>query len=479
MYLSIDIGACFSRACFVKDGVMKYVRDPISDSHDIPSSLYLNQRREIFFGQQAEDEFASIPEFKQFKRSFKLFIESPNADHYLLNLSPQQQMSSMMQSLKDQAEQLCYEPIRSAVIEVPASYKFNKRRQDLIYQAASSAGFRDIKLLENPIAAAHYYQWWDPDHFPLRSSEIMLVYNLGGTFDAALLWQQNGSLHFHSNAKPPFVGGLAFDNLLIDDLKSRCGPVLRLLLDTENRSKEALSMRFHVRKSLNQLKHRLNTEQESSIVIDAGPLKSNPEQYVLTRARFENMIASLVRRSIDLCRSMLHEVNYQLGWHNVSQILLVGGSSNIPYVQQQLRQITGVPVVLAADRKLAVCQGGAIYSLQRREPGPLVDALGTLFNAIKDIMNSLVWDERAIPLFTYADAIDYFVTQRPDDDRIEKGAILRLPHPQGYTLVQVFLDGQNNLIYNYGKPYGRRLVVRALDRELLSVFGNKELIVVE
>lgn len=479
MYLSIDIGACFSRACFVKDGVVKHGIDPISKGPDIPSSISLNQRREIFFGQQAEEDFVETLDPRRFQRSFKFYIESSNSEAYVGDLSPQQQMVRMIQFLKEQAEQLNYDPIRSAILEVPASYRFNKRRLDLIYQAALSAGFKDIKLLENPIAAAHYYQWSDPDHFPLRSKEIMLVYSLGGTFDAALLWYQNGSLQFHSNAKPPFVGGLAFDNLLFDDLKSRCGSMLKLLLDTENRSKEALQVRFHVRKSLNRLKHRLSTEREASIVIDTGPLKSNPEQYTLTRARFENMIEGLVRRSIDLCSSMLHEVNYQLRWHNVSQILLVGGSSNIPYIQQQLQQITGVPVVLAADLELAICQGGAIYSLQRRAPEPLVDALGTLFDAIKGIMNVLVWDERAIPLFSYADAIDYFVTQRPNDDRVEKGAILRLPHPQGYTLLQVFLDGQNNLIYNYGKPCGRRLVVRALDRELLSVFGNKELIIVE
>jgi molecular chaperone DnaK (HSP70) len=479
MYLSIDIGTCFSRACFVKDGVVKHVTDPISNSYDIPSSIYLNQRREIFFGQQAEEDFVRTLEPKRYKKSFKLSIESSNSDDYLWDLSPQQLMLRMIQFLKEQAEQLYYDPIQSAIIEVPASYRFNKRRLDLTYQAASSAGFKDIKLLENPIAATRYYQWSDPDQFPLRSREMMLVYSLGGTFDAALVWQQNGSLQFYSHAKPPFLGGLAFDRLLIDDMKQKCSPTLKVLLDTKNQSKEALHVRFDVRRSLNQLKHQLSTEQESSIVIDTGPLKSNPEQYALTRSQFNNMIEGLVRQSIDHCRYTLQGANSQLRWQNISQILLIGGSCNIPYIRQQLKQITGVPIVIAANLELAVCQGGAIYSPQKKTPGPLAGATVILRDVIEGIMNAFVWEERIIPLFTYADAIDYFVTQRPDDDRVEKGAMLRLPHPQGYTLVQVFLDGQNNLIYNYGKPCGRRLVVRTFDRELLSVFGNKELVIVE
>src|SRR5579859_1504655 len=361
MYLSIDVGACFSRACFVKDGVVKHVTDPISKSPDIPSSISLNHRREIFFGQQAEEDFARTLEPKRYQGSFKIYLESSNSDAYLGDLSPQQQMVRMIQFLKEQAEQLNYDPIRSAILEVPASYRFNKRRLDLMYQAASSSGFKDIKLLENPIAAAHYYQWTEPDRFPLQSRGMILVYSLGGTFDAALVWQQNGSLKFYSHTKPPFLGGLAFDRLLIDDLKQKCSSTLKVLLDTKNQSKEALYVRFHVRKSLNHLKHDLSTEQESSIIIDTGPLKSFPERYTLTRTQFNKMIEGLVRQSIDHCQNMLQEANLQLRWQNISQILLVGGSCNIPYIRQQLQQITGVPVVLAANLELAACQGGAIY----------------------------------------------------------------------------------------------------------------------
>ena len=85
-----------------------------------------------------------------------------------------------------------------------------------------------------------------------------------------------------------------------------------------------------------------------------------------------------------------------------------------------------------------------------------------------------------LPIMTYEAAIQYFVTDRPADPRIEKGAIIRQPHSQGQLLAQVFLDSNNDLVRRSdGKPYGRQLVAKKLDEELLDAFGNKNLIIVE
>lgn len=85
-----------------------------------------------------------------------------------------------------------------------------------------------------------------------------------------------------------------------------------------------------------------------------------------------------------------------------------------------------------------------------------------------------------IPIITYEDMIKYFITDRPNDPRIRKGAILRQTHPQGYHLAQVFLDKNNQVVLSSNSvPYGRQLIARELDDELSEVFGNKELIIVE
>lgn len=80
-----------------------------------------------------------------------------------------------------------------------------------------------------------------------------------------------------------------------------------------------------------------------------------------------------------------------------------------------------------------------------------------------------------IPIITYEDTIKYFITDRPNDTRIRKGAILRQPHPQGYHLAQVFLDKNNQVILSpNGVPYGRQLVTRELDEELLEAVSKEK-----
>jgi len=81
---------------------------------------------------------------------------------------------------------------------------------------------------------------------------------------------------------------------------------------------------------------------------------------------------------------------------------------------------------------------------------------------------------------SYSEAMRDFLEQRPRGPNIAKGAMLLQPHPQGNLLTQVFLDEKNDLACDpTGKPYGRRLVVRNLDQELDTTFGDKDLVVVE
>ncbi|MEZ2300381.1 MAG: hypothetical protein ACBR13_01220 [Microcoleus sp.] len=88
--------------------------------------------------------------------------------------------------------------------------------------------------------------------------------------------------------------------------------------------------------------------------------------------------------------------------------------------------------------------------------------------------------QQVIPIITYEDTIEYFITNRPHDPRIRKGAILRQHHAQGYHLAQVFLDKNNQVVLSSNRvPYGRQLVARQLDDELLEIFGTKQLIIVE
>jgi hypothetical protein len=89
---------------------------------------------------------------------------------------------------------------------------------------------------------------------------------------------------------------------------------------------------------------------------------------------------------------------------------------------------------------------------------------------------------KPIKLFTYSDAIQYFVEERPQDSMVQKGAILRRSHPEGQLIIiiQIFLDGENSLLFNReGRLYGRQLLVKSIDNELHQAFGDCSIILVE
>jgi hypothetical protein len=85
-----------------------------------------------------------------------------------------------------------------------------------------------------------------------------------------------------------------------------------------------------------------------------------------------------------------------------------------------------------------------------------------------------------VDMFAYADMIRYFVDQRPADDAVKGGAVLREDHDQGVLITQVFVDAENELVIDdEGRPHGRRFVAIELDQELSTAFGDTNLIIVE
>ena len=97
-----------------------------------------------------------------------------------------------------------------------------------------------------------------------------------------------------------------------------------------------------------------------------------------------------------------------------------------------------------------------------------------------DELKLFLAQEEVKPILTYKEVIQYFITDRPSNPSVKKGAIIRQPHKKGQELIQFFLDSNNEIVYaSNKKPYGRKLVAKQLDDELEDNFGNENLIIVE
>ena len=98
----------------------------------------------------------------------------------------------------------------------------------------------------------------------------------------------------------------------------------------------------------------------------------------------------------------------------------------------------------------------------------------------KNLINFISIEDNLFSSISYAQVIKYFISDKPNNSVIKKGAILVEHHSQGYLVTQVFLDTNNNLVCDQdGRPYGRRLVTDNLDDELRDILGDKNLIIVE
>ena len=116
------------------------------------------------------------------------------------------------------------------------------------------------------------------------------------------------------------------------------------------------------------------------------------------------------------------------------------------------------------------------------------DKISNLFENPKDRLNSICKilmshlniEDDSIPILTYSAVVKYFVTERPEDSRIEKGAIIIDDYGEKYLIKQVFLDENNNLLCNTnGTPYVREIIAINIDKELQDICKGQNLIIFE
>ena len=352
MKLGIDFGTCYSSAALFLDGTPKAVKEPLSYSFSFPSSVYWSEHG-ILIGQAAENTRAK--NLQNYRNEFKRELGS--ATPYLLGNSsflPEELIAEVLKKLKAEADKVVQgrgEPtLTAAVLTIPATYQPYKRK--LMREAGEKAGFQQIELLEEPVAAALYYC----HHARVEEGDIILVFDLGGgTFDATLIQKKGSSYQVLGMPKGlSTCGGIDFDREIYQVLKSQCSENLRQQLER----KDAWLAKSVIAGLCRDLKHQLSEEEEATIYIPLGLGKT--ESFSLTRQAFNQMIERCIIQTLDCCEQLVRSA--AIDWDQVKQILLVGGSCRIPYVKQVVENKFNLPTVLVDDPDLAVCFGASMYN---------------------------------------------------------------------------------------------------------------------
>ncbi len=276
--------------------------------------------------------------------------------------TPQEISAKILQKLKNDAEEFFGEEVTDAVITVPAY--FNDAQRKATQEAGKIAGLNVLRIINEPTAAALAYG------LDKKGEEKILVYDLGGgTFDVTVLEIGEGTFQVLSTDGNAFLGGDDFDQRimewLIEEFKAETGIDL-------SQDKMALQ---RLKDAAEQAKKELSTKEETEInlpFITAD--QTGPKHLVkkLTRAKFEAMIDDLLQETLTHIDTALNDAG--LSKDEINEIVMVGGSTRIPKVQQLVSEyFNGKKLNKSVNPDEVVALGAAIQA-------------GVLRGEVKDVL---------------------------------------------------------------------------------------------
>ena len=276
--------------------------------------------------------------------------------------SPQEISAMILQKIKADAEAYLGETVSQAVITVPAY--FNDAERQATKDAGRIAGLEVLRIINEPTAASLAYGLDKTDH-----SEKIFVYDLGGgTFDVSILELGDGVFEVLSTNGDTHLGGDDFDQKIIDyianDFKAQYGIDLRNDKSAVQRLKEAAE----------KAKIELSSSMQTNINLPFITADATGPKHIdmnLTRAKFNELTHDLVQRSIEPMKKALSDAGLTIG--QIDKVILVGGSTRIPAVQEAVKNFTGKEPSKGVNPDECVAMGAAIQA-------------GVLTGEVKDVL---------------------------------------------------------------------------------------------
>lgn len=344
--IGIDLGTTNSCVAVIEGGEAKVIQNP--EGFRTTPSVVAFKDGEISVGENAKRQAATNKNTVfSIKRKMGT-AEKVDIDGKLY--TPQEISAMILQNLKATAESYLGEKVTEAVITVPAY--FNDAQRQATKDAGKIAGLDVKRIINEPTAAALAYGIDKKD-----KEQTVLVYDLGGgTFDVSILQLADGTFEVLSTAGNNRLGGDDFDEVvakyLIDEFKKAEG------VDLTNQRVAA----YRVREAAEKAKKELSGVTKTEISLPFISMNSAGEpvhlQTTLTRAKFDELTANLVNSTVTAVRQALKDA--KLTANDLDQVLLVGGSTRIPAVQELVRKELGKEPNRSINPDEVVAMGAAI-----------------------------------------------------------------------------------------------------------------------
>lgn len=352
--VGIDLGTTFSAVAYIDPKSKLPQIIPNSEGSRLTPSVIQFLDGEVIFGSEAEDAYNAGEEncVATFKR--EMGEETPYCYIEGRPYTSEELSAMLLRHLKEDAEAALGDRIQDAVITVPA-YFYSKEREATV-RAAEAAGLKVKKIIDEPNAAAMAYGL---NHW--RENANILVYDLGGgTFDVTLVHMgKDGALSTITTRGNHKLGGRDWDARLQDIL------VERFESETGLSIRDDAKMLSVVGGMAEGVKKQLSAQNMQSTKASASFPGYGKATVTVTKAEFEERTADLLERTGDLCLAILEEAG--LSRQNVTDVLLVGGSTRMPQVADYLQRLFNKRPLSHVNPDEAVALGAAIQSSKQSE----------------------------------------------------------------------------------------------------------------
>ena len=262
--------------------------------------------------------------------------------------TPQEISAIILQKLKRDAEAYLGETITQAVITVPAY--FTDAQRQATKDAGRIAGLEVLRIINEPTAAAFAYGL---DH---GQAQKILVYDLGGgTFDVSLIEIGDGVIEVLATSGDNHLGGDDFDARLTDHLVAEFRRTEKVDLTRDH------AAMLRVREAAEKAKRELSAQLTAQVMLPFLCQDKNGPHHMditITRAQFENMTRDLIDRTCGPVNQVMADAALSMG--QLNQVLLVGGSTRMPAVQEMVRRLTGKTPSRAVNPDECVALGAAL-----------------------------------------------------------------------------------------------------------------------
>ena len=375
--IGIDLGTTNSCVA-IMEGSQAKVLENAEGARTTPSVVAFTEEKEKLIGQPAKRQAVTNPENTLYAikrligRRFEeeavqkdidlvpyKIIKAKNGDAWVevkgKKMAAPEISARVIQKMKQTAEDYLGSEVTEAVITVPAY--FNDSQRQATKDAGKIAGLDVKRIINEPTAAALAY-----GVDKTTGDKKVAVYDLGGgTFDVSIIEMEDidGEKHFEvlSTNGDTFLGGEDFDqriiNFLVDEFKKEQG------LDLAN---DAMALQ-RLKEAAEKAKIELSSSEQTEISLPyitadaSGPKHLNIK---MTRSKLESLVADLLKRSIDPCKTALKDAGLSSG--DVDEIILVGGQTRMPKVQQMVKDFFGKEPKKDLNPDEAVSMGAAIQA---------------------------------------------------------------------------------------------------------------------